>query len=107
MRRRGRCPQVARWVRMDACKSCAEFGAVPRLRSGLVPSECPLARTLLADVYVKCLGGRKTRIPASEDGGRKPRRCPLTLCPCDDFLQKDAAGHVSALYANLVQRKPI
>ena len=65
--RRGRCPQVARWVRRVACKSCAEFGAVPRLRSGLVPSECPLARTLLADVYVKCLGGRKTRIPASED----------------------------------------
>ena len=25
----------------------------------------------------------------------------------DDFLQKDAAGHVIALYANLVQRKPI
>ena len=65
--RRGRYPQVARWVRRVACKSCTEFGAVPRLRSGLVPSECPLARTLLADVYVKCLGGRKTRIPASED----------------------------------------
>ena len=47
MRRRGRCPQVARWVRMDACKSCAEFGAVPRLRSGLVPSVCPLARPCL------------------------------------------------------------
>ena len=42
-RRRDRCPQVARWVRMDVCKSCAEFGAVPRLRSGLVPSLCPLA----------------------------------------------------------------
>jgi len=49
MRMRGRCPQVARWVRMDACKSRAEFGAVPRLRSGLVPSVCPLARTLLAN----------------------------------------------------------
>ena len=48
-RRRDRCPQVARWVRMDVCKSCAEFGAVPRLRSGLVPSVCPLARTLLAN----------------------------------------------------------
>ena len=65
MRRRGRCPQVARWVRIDACKLCAEFGAVPRLRSGLVPSVCPLARALLANA--SCLGGRKTRIPASED----------------------------------------
>ena len=73
-RRRDRCPQVARWARIGSCRSCAEFGAVPCLRCRIVPSVCPLTRTLLASV--QCLGGRKTRIPASEaanlDGALSP-----------------------------------
>jgi hypothetical protein len=98
-RRRDRCPQVARWARIGSCRSCAEFGAVPRLRCRLVPSglgQCASLAHLdlgqngiggeragrLAAVLGRCASLAHLDVRANVIGGEEAGRLAAVLGQC-------------------------